>query len=83
MLDIEIVRAGKRGFRPGVVAIEYIDYLSVAIPMISPVQRQHLLLHIHLIDQGSLAVFPEGRSRVSHLDRSADVSHLMKYHERR
>ena len=28
MFDIEIVRAGNKGLRPGVVAIEYIDWLS-------------------------------------------------------
>jgi hypothetical protein len=27
MFDIDIVRAGKRGLRPGVVAIEYVDWL--------------------------------------------------------
>jgi len=26
MFDIEIVRAGNKGLRPGVVAIEYIDW---------------------------------------------------------
>lgn len=48
MLDIEIVRAGNRGLRPGVVAMEYIDCLS-AWAWILGIQSRLLLLHCMIV----------------------------------
>lgn len=42
MFDIEIVKAGKRGLRPGVVAIEYIDWLLGLLYFVLPIWNPYL-----------------------------------------
>jgi len=54
MFDIEIVKAGNKGLRPGVVAIEYIDWvlallyvyvvLPISNPYLSRVDLRYLIL---------------------------------------